>query len=351
MNNSCSLNFTDTQRSIGISFLAFAFLLGFPGNLFVVWTVVFQLRKRSVTSILVLNLAAADAVVLLTAPFFIHFLAVCTWEFGDAWCKTLHYMCCVNMYASVYLIAFMSLDRLMGIAKPFLSQKVRTKSKVSKVIFPLWVAAFLFSLPMVFYRKVFNVNGAFTCKPSHSHYKDEIFQYLFETLLCFVIPFSIMVGSYIHISRKLKNGRFQIRSRKRVNRLIVLIVISFAMFWMPYNMINIVQVTGHLVDKPLSDTLLTASKKLRPVVTAFAFISSSINPILYTFAGSAFIRTSGMKFIARLLEGNTEVNSVKKSAKPNEDKNKKATNGGSVILHQIQVSEMKNVTTESAEKK
>lgn len=50
-------------------------------------------------------------------------------------------------------------------------------------------------------------------------------------------------------------------------------------------------------------TALRAAKVARPNVTAFAYFSSAINPILYVFAGSSHIRQAGLSFMGRLFEG------------------------------------------------
>lgn len=50
-------------------------------------------------------------------------------------------------------------------------------------------------------------------------------------------------------------------------------------------------------------TALRAAKVARPNVTAFAYFSSAVNPILYVFAGSSHIRQAGLSFMGRLFEG------------------------------------------------
>lgn len=143
------------SHQIGIAILVIAFVFGFPGNLFVVWSVLCRVRRRSVTCLLILNLAVADALVLLSAPLFIRFLAGPRgWEFGATLCKTVHYLCCVNMYSSIYLICLMSMDRWLAVTKPFLSQRLRTKKRLLSVMLGIWVMAFLMALPMPFYRWV-----------------------------------------------------------------------------------------------------------------------------------------------------------------------------------------------------
>lgn len=147
-----------SSSQTGIAILVLAFILGFPGNLFVVWTVLCRVHRRSVTCILVLNLALADALVLLSAPFFLRLLTGGKgWEFGAGMCKTVHYLCCVNMYVSIYLICLMSLDRWLAVIRPFLSQRLRKKRTLYVVMLGIWIMAFLLALPMPFYRRFVSV--------------------------------------------------------------------------------------------------------------------------------------------------------------------------------------------------
>lgn len=142
------------SAQVGVAILCLAFLLGFPGNLFVVWSVLCRVKKRSVTCLLVLNLALADAFLLLSAPFFIRYLVGGQgWEFGTAACKLVHYVSSVNMYGSIYLICLMSLDRWLAVTRPFLSQRLRTKRSLLVLLLGVWMLAFLLSIPMPFYRR------------------------------------------------------------------------------------------------------------------------------------------------------------------------------------------------------
>lgn len=68
------------------------------------------------------------------------------------------------------------------------------------------------------------------------------FQYAFETVAGFILPYAIIVTSYVLIVRRLKQTKFHrtVRSEK----LILGIVVTFGCFWMPYHVINMVQVRG-----------------------------------------------------------------------------------------------------------
>lgn len=142
------------SQQVGVAILSLAILLGFPGNLFVVWSVLCRVKKRSVTCLLVLNLALADAFVLLSAPFFLRYLVGGRgWEFGTAACKLVHYLSSVNMYGSIYLICLMSLDRWLAVTRPFLSQRMRTKRSLLVLLLGIWTMAFFLSIPTPFYRR------------------------------------------------------------------------------------------------------------------------------------------------------------------------------------------------------
>lgn len=51
-----------------------------------------------------------------------------------------------------------------------------------------------------------------------------------------------------------------------------------------------------------NDSVIKAAKIARPNVTAFAYFSSAVNPILYVFAGSSHIRHAGLSFMGKLFE-------------------------------------------------
>ncbi|XP_063770062.1 leukotriene B4 receptor 1 [Pseudophryne corroboree] len=307
---------TGSSHRLGISILSVAFIIGFPGNAFVIWTVLTRMKKRTVTCLLILHLAMADIMVILTAPFFLHLLATGSWTFGNIICKMCHYISCLSMYASIFLIAFMSLDRFLAVAMPFTSQKLRTKAVVTGIVTAIWVIASLLAIPMVFYRSVrlFFIHHRHLrlCTQNHNLYKNPakhiIFQYMFETMMGFVIPFTVIVFCYIYIGVRLRTAKFQ--TKHKTSRLVIMIIVTFALFWLPYQVVNVIQVSGELyASGKLRDAAITA----RPNVTALAFLSSSANPILYVFAGGNFIRTAGMGFMAKLFEGTgSETSSFRK---------------------------------------
>ncbi|KAI4808626.1 hypothetical protein KUCAC02_000678 [Chaenocephalus aceratus] len=295
---------------VGIAILTLAFVLGFPGNLFVVWTVLCRVKKRSVTCLLLLNLSMADAFVLLSAPFFLRYLAGGRgWEFGSAACKLVHYLSSVNMYVSIYLICLMSMDRWLAVSRPFLFHTMRTKRSFLTLLLVVWVLALLMSVPMPFYRRLDmrstfpnNITLSF-CVLYHKSKGHRVFQYLFETIMGFLLPFSLINTCNSSVICRLQSAKFQRRAHG--SRLILMVICAFAVFWLPYHIVNIIEVVGVLQD---SKSAVTVALAARPNVTAFAYFSSAVNPILYVFAGSSHIRQAGFSFMGKLFEATNSEN-------------------------------------------
>lgn len=327
-------NITTSQQSsassislsaqVGIGILALAFVLGFPGNLFVVWSVLCRVKKRSVTCLLVLNLALADAFLLLSAPLFLRYLAGGRgWEFGTAACKLVHYLSSVNMYGSIYLICLMSTDRWLAVTRPFQSQRIRTKRSLLVLLLGVWMLAFVLSIPMPFYRSnlIIKTKSNITvrvCVPYHwDSVGHKVFQYLFETIMGCLVPFTLINVCYSTVLCRLKKARFQ--SRGQGSRLILMIICAFAVFWLPYHIVNVIEVVGLLQNK---DEVYKAAKIARPNVTAFAYFSSAVNPILYVFAGSSHIRQAGLNFMGKLFEAtNSETRTSTTRGSSSKDEN------------------------------
>lgn len=71
------------------------------------------------------------------------------------------------------------------------------------------------------------------------------FQYTFETVVGFIVPYAIIIMSYVLILRRLRNTKFQ--RKVHSEKLILTIVVTFGIFWLPYHIINMLQVCRGLI--------------------------------------------------------------------------------------------------------
>lgn len=156
-----------TSTTMGAVILSLVFLLGFPGNVFIVWSILARARKHSVTTLLILNLAFADGSLMALTPFFIAYLVLKTWVFGNVLCKVLFYLCLVNMYASIQLIMLMSVYRLVAVLWPQRISRITSRKTVLRVLVLVWVLVVAASVPAMIFRRVEKHGNTSVCDSCH----------------------------------------------------------------------------------------------------------------------------------------------------------------------------------------
>ncbi|XP_061565922.1 leukotriene B4 receptor 2a [Cololabis saira] len=314
------------STSIGALILTLVFVLGFPGNLFVIWSILARARKQSVTTLLILNLAFADGSLMALTPFFVIYLVMKKWVIGNVMCKILFYLCLVNMYASIHLITLMSVYRLVSVIWPQRISTITGKRTLRRVLAVVWLLVMAASIPAIIFRKV----RGDVCDSFHDTDSEVVLQYTLELVLGFVIPYGIILVSYICILRRIRQTKFQRRIRSE--KLILAIVLTFCLFWLPYHLINMMQVTWALCPEGSAKEILCKIwKRSRAVSSAIAFISSCANPVLYFFAGKSYIRKEGLAFMARLFEG-TGLDSSRKSRQNSQNSRDRDKDADNVLM-------------------
>ncbi|KAA8587772.1 hypothetical protein FQN60_016634 [Etheostoma spectabile] len=324
----------DNATVLGALILSLVFLVGVPGNLFIAWSILARIKQRSVTTLLIFNLACADGFLMAITIFFIVYLAKQTWVFGEAMCKALFYLCNTNMYASIFMITLMSVHRMVVVVLPRrVSSKVSRKI-MKRVIVGTWALVMVISIPSLVFRGVREDNDdgwnttKLVCVANHTLPQHVRFHYALETTAGFILPYAVIITCYVLILRRLRKTQF--RRKVRSEKLILAIVVMFGLFWLPYHVINMLQVAAQWYPEgsEARETLDKISSNSRAVTSALAFISSCANPILYTFAGKSYIRQNGFAFMARLFEGTSLDQTRTKKNKDTEGlSNADSTNG------------------------
>ncbi|KAM8881507.1 leukotriene B4 receptor 2a isoform 1-T2 [Synchiropus picturatus] len=314
--------------AVGAVILSLVFLLGVPGNAFIIWSILARARRQSITTLLILNLAIADGSLMALTPFFIIYLVMGTWVFGAVMCKILFYLCLLNMYASIHLIMLMSLHRLVAVLWPRRVSSVTGQRTVMRLLAGVWVLVMVASVPAMIFRDVETKDKKKVCDSFHNPESKAVIQYMLELVLGFLIPYGVIVMSYICILRKIRQTKFQRRIRSE--KLILAIVLTFCIFWLPYHVVNMVHVAWALHPEGRRKTILeNIWKNSRAVSSSVAFMSSCANPVLYFFAGKSYIRREGFSFMARLFEGTALDLASRKwrqNSQNSRDKDKEAAN-------------------------
>ncbi|KAG7275069.1 hypothetical protein CRUP_004835 [Coryphaenoides rupestris] len=170
---------------VSASFLSLSFLLGAPGNLLVIWIIWRHVKPRSHTILLILHLAAADLLVLITLPLWIHSL-LHSWVFGQAVCKAITYVVTVSMYSSIFLITLMSVERFVAVRYPFAIRSSRTKTILDASLMAAWVLALALGIPVILTQHVAELDGVEQCLFSeYSSFTQEVVALSLQTIAGF----------------------------------------------------------------------------------------------------------------------------------------------------------------------
>lgn len=302
--------------------LGLSFLIGAPGNLLVIWTILRHIKQRSHTVVVILHLAAADLLVLITLPLWIYSLAQ-SWVFGEPFCKAMVFVINACMYSSVFLITLMSVERFVAVRYPFTSAVWRRKKALNKVLLVLWAAAFLFSVPVIPTQIVDKDSEEEHCL--YRQYTSDIQEMvcvLLETLVGYIVPLSILVVCYGCLCSRITQMNF--KSKRKSTILIASVVVVFAICWTPHHVGNVLSLINLAIKDPhpdAADSLEGARSTMAFIAGAMVFISSTVNPILYMFAARSFrssLRDIGIQKLFQHIsstspgEGNRELSFVSK---------------------------------------
>lgn len=261
------------------------------------------MKKASPSVLLILNLAIADVLVLITLPIWIYSFAD-SWVFGVVFCKILVFIIYCSMYASIFLITAMSLERLMAVFYPFTSQRYKTKGKISIIMFLIWFLSIAFGISVIPFQETEEINNRLHCTcRNYSSTRQQVAYLLLETLAGFAIPFLIICTCYVCVARRISRMTYQ--SKQRSERLIASIVVAFFLCWFPHHLFNILDIISVQIEHSNKEMSLTLDEIVGRGVYisgALVFISSCINPLLYAFAARRFQNHLRFSKISKLFE-------------------------------------------------
>ncbi|XP_023275616.1 chemokine-like receptor 1 isoform X1 [Seriola lalandi dorsalis] len=255
------------------------FLVGTMGNGLVIYVTGCRMKK-TVNSIWFLNLALADF--LFTAFLLFMIISVSQdyqWHFGHFMCKLNNFVGVVNMFASVFLLMAISLDRCLSIWVVVWAQNKRTTRKAQIITAVIWVAAVVCSIPYATFRGLRKANGKTYCTSISESPK--LILTTFRFVMGFFIPFLVICISYVAIG--IRARRLNRTRTRRSRRIIFSIVLAFFICWLPFHVVHFIELKMQTNPK-----LIDIVKTLGPIALCLAFMNSCLNPILYVFMCDEF---------------------------------------------------------------
>ncbi|KAK2506378.1 hypothetical protein MC885_010932 [Smutsia gigantea] len=153
----------EPQVILSMVILSLTFLLGLPGNGLVLWVAGLKMQ-RTVNTVWFLHLTLADFLCCLSLPFSLaHLVLQGHWPYGWLLCKLIPSVIILNMFASVFLLMAISLDRCLLVLKPVWCQNHRNVRTAFTICGCIWVVAFIMCIPVFIYREMFTVDDHNMC--------------------------------------------------------------------------------------------------------------------------------------------------------------------------------------------
>ncbi|KAL2097492.1 hypothetical protein ACEWY4_006699 [Coilia grayii] len=262
------------------------------GNLIVIWIILAHKRMRTVTNYFLLNLAFSDASM---AAFntLINFVYAThgDWYFGESYCKFHNFFPVTSVFASIYSMTAIAVDRYMAIIHPL---KPRLSAKATRgVIVCIWVLAVVLAFPLCYYSTIKVLPKRTVCYPAWPRSsEDSVMYHIIVAVLVYVLPLGVMAITYTIVGVTLWGGEIpgdtsdnyhgQLRAKRKVVKMMIIVVVTFAICWLPYHIYFLV--TG--LHRPV-----TRSKYIQQVylsVMWLAMSSTMYNPIIYCCLNSRF---------------------------------------------------------------
>lgn len=292
-----------TLRNVVLALYLITFVFGIVGNTLTIIVVVRYKKMHSVANLFMLNLAIADNLFVFNLPFMAHSTYSKQWVFGSVLCKLMSASYGTNLYASIFTMVLMSVDRLLAGAWPLRSMQYRTVQKATVACALVWLTCIIIMMPYWMYADTHSPpNGTQRCTvewPKESRLQHMWFWTNFELVMGFILPILLMMFSYGMLVHHLfhNQGIFRDQSKtpiKRVTIMVSLVTVVFIICWTPYrilrynNMKQFVYFTSNSgALHPSNDDKMKLAI-FNTIAQALVFLSSCCNPVIYGISSQNF---------------------------------------------------------------
>ncbi|XP_050305848.1 orexin receptor type 2-like [Anthonomus grandis grandis] len=295
---------------VSVFFHVIVFIVGLFGNILVCVAVYRNHSMRTVTNYFIVNLAVADALVILFClPFSVVWDVTSTWWFGTAMCKFVLNIQNVSVTVSILTLTFISIDRWYAICHPIAFRSTTGKAKTAICI--IWIVSFICEIPETIYlvaEPYPDFDVYFTqCKPTWGDRSDTYFM-VCKMVIFYFLPLILMCIAYYKIIKILwrsdrggssnqdescgtGNNPFsmnmnattegQLRSRRKAAKMLVAVVVMFAFCFLPVHLLSILRLTVGLSNS-------VANRSISMMSHWLCYANSAVNPIIYNFMSGKF---------------------------------------------------------------
>ncbi|AKT72676.1 Cy220 [Cynomolgus cytomegalovirus] len=277
-------NLTDivhTTRSVTVTFYTIIFILGLLGNFLVLMTIIWNRRISFTVEIYFVNLAISDLMFVCTLPFWIMYLLEHD-VMSHASCVTMTAIFYCALFASTVFLLLIVLDRcyaiLLGTEK---ANRRLLRNAVSGCML-MWGLCFILALPHFIFMK----KGTNVCVAEYEPGLNNFYVIFINTevnLCTLVLPAAAIIYWYLKLTKALKTHE-RLRHRLTSLNIVLAVVIVFALFWLPYNLMLMMYSLVHM-QIPWECSSEKILRRSLIITESIALSHCCINPIIYLLFG------------------------------------------------------------------
>uniref|UniRef100_A0A8C8AZX5 Substance-P receptor n=1 Tax=Otus sunia TaxID=257818 RepID=A0A8C8AZX5_9STRI len=248
-NESFANQFVQPPWQVALWAVAYALIVvvSVVGNVVVMWIILAHKRMRTVTNYFLVNLAFAEASMsafntVVNFTYAIHN----EWYYGLLYCKFHNFFPIAAVFASIYSMTAIALDRYMAIIHPLQPRLSATATKV--VIGIIWLLAFLLAFPQGYYSVMEELPGRLVCLVEWPEHGTNVYGKTYHfcmTILIYFLPLLVIGCAYTVVGITLwaseipgdSSDRYheQVSAKRKVVKMMIIVVCTFALCWLPYH--------------------------------------------------------------------------------------------------------------------
>ncbi|XP_026534926.1 psychosine receptor [Notechis scutatus] len=288
MNISYNLNCTFNDKldsKLFPFFYSILMIISIPANLLSLYISYCQIQKKNELGIYLFCLSLADLLYTMTLPLWIYYA-----QNGDDWtfslqlCRLSAFLQYLNYYTSSGFLTCISLDRYLAIVHPFRFQSLRSRKYALLMSFLVWAFEIMSNIQILyrtdFYYEVANKTRHISCYDTYPLQQWQAYFNYYRICVGYSFPLAVMIFCYLKIYQAVKhNQATQDCDKKKINHLLLGIIITFFLCFTPYHIILLLRSILEPQNCYFTSYLFVPYR----ITTALTSINCIADPILYCF--------------------------------------------------------------------
>ncbi|KAM4622059.1 P2Y purinoceptor 4 [Polymixia lowei] len=272
------------------------FVVGLVLNATALWMFIAKMRPWNTSTVYMFHLSLSDFLYVLSLPTLIYYYANRShWIFGVAACKAVRYLFYANLYCSILFLTCISVHRYLGICHPIKAMTLIKPLHAHLVCGTVWLVVTVCLVPNLIFVTTSQRDNDTLCHDTTSQgaFEEYVDYSSVVMVLLFGIPFLVIVVCYCLMARALcrprrglSAGRQSSSSRQKSIKLIVVVMVVFAVCFLPFHITRTLYYTSRVLD--LNCRFLNIVNFTYKITRPLASVNSCIDPILYFLAGDHY---------------------------------------------------------------